>query len=162
MGVCCVSLPTPLCCCSGQVNTAMHEAKLMEECDELMEIIRQRKQVIAVKIKETKVRSPSSRVPGHRTPPVPTGWLLQGLPPRPGTALPQPVTLGRASPGQRGRSSLCCLAMKGLLWAAPVHLLVQNPGVPPCCCPPGHPTSRCPSLLLLPQGSSAKDKACAG
>ncbi|KFP30421.1 putative E3 ubiquitin-protein ligase MID2, partial [Colius striatus] len=38
-----------------QVNTAMHEAKLMEECDELMEIIRQRKQVIAVKIKETKV-----------------------------------------------------------------------------------------------------------
>lgn len=34
----------------------MHEAKLMEECDELMEIIRQRKQVIAVKIKETKVR----------------------------------------------------------------------------------------------------------
>lgn len=33
----------------------MHEAKLMEECDELMEIIRQRKQVIAVKIKETKV-----------------------------------------------------------------------------------------------------------
>ncbi|KFQ36232.1 putative E3 ubiquitin-protein ligase MID2, partial [Mesitornis unicolor] len=40
-----------------QVNTAMHEAKLMEECDELMEIIRQRKQVIAVKIKETKVRN---------------------------------------------------------------------------------------------------------
>lgn len=39
----------------AQVNTAMHEAKLMEECDELMEIIRQRKQVIAVKIKETKV-----------------------------------------------------------------------------------------------------------
>ncbi|GAB0195310.1 probable E3 ubiquitin-protein ligase MID2 [Grus japonensis] len=39
----------------GTVNTAMHEAKLMEECDELMEIIRQRKQVIAVKIKETKV-----------------------------------------------------------------------------------------------------------
>ncbi|KAL8180974.1 UNVERIFIED_CONTAM: hypothetical protein K2H54_043258 [Gekko kuhli] len=38
-----------------EVNTAMHEAKLMEECDELMEIIRQRKQVIAVKIKETKV-----------------------------------------------------------------------------------------------------------
>ncbi|KAM7160304.1 putative E3 ubiquitin-protein ligase MID2 isoform 2-T3 [Macrochelys suwanniensis] len=38
-----------------KVNTAMHEAKLMEECDELMEIIRQRKQVIAVKIKETKV-----------------------------------------------------------------------------------------------------------
>ncbi|NXC91929.1 TRIM1 ligase, partial [Cercotrichas coryphoeus] len=46
-----------------QVNTAMHEAKLMEECDELMEIIRQRKQVIAVKIKETKVRAASSWVP---------------------------------------------------------------------------------------------------
>lgn len=57
----------------------MHEAKLMEECDELMEIIRQRKQVIAVKIKETKVRGPSSCVPDHRSPPVPTGWLLQGL-----------------------------------------------------------------------------------
>lgn len=33
----------------------MHEAKLVEECDELVEIIRQRKQVIAVKIKESKV-----------------------------------------------------------------------------------------------------------
>ncbi|XP_049560313.1 probable E3 ubiquitin-protein ligase MID2 isoform X2 [Orcinus orca] len=38
-----------------EVNTAMHEAKLMEECDELVEIIQQRKQMIAVKIKETKV-----------------------------------------------------------------------------------------------------------
>ncbi|KAF3812521.1 hypothetical protein GH733_019323 [Mirounga leonina] len=38
-----------------RVNTAMHEAKLMEECDELVEIIQQRKQMIAVKIKETKV-----------------------------------------------------------------------------------------------------------
>ncbi|XP_036082308.1 probable E3 ubiquitin-protein ligase MID2 isoform X2 [Rousettus aegyptiacus] len=38
-----------------EVNTAMHEAKLMEECDELIEIIQQRKQMIAVKIKETKV-----------------------------------------------------------------------------------------------------------
>ncbi|KAJ3588542.1 hypothetical protein NHX12_012134 [Muraenolepis orangiensis] len=35
--------------------TAIHEAKLVEECDELVEIIRQRKQVIAVKIKESKV-----------------------------------------------------------------------------------------------------------
>lgn len=44
------------CACSSvQVNTAMHEAKLVEECDELVEIIRQRKQVIAVKIKESKV-----------------------------------------------------------------------------------------------------------
>jgi len=34
----------------------MHEAKLVEECDELVEIIRQRKQVIAVKIKESKVQ----------------------------------------------------------------------------------------------------------
>uniref|UniRef100_A0A8C0J3H7 Midline 2 n=1 Tax=Chelonoidis abingdonii TaxID=106734 RepID=A0A8C0J3H7_CHEAB len=42
-------------CQQVEVNTAMHEAKLMEECDELMEIIQQRKQVIAVKIKETKV-----------------------------------------------------------------------------------------------------------
>lgn len=40
---------------SLQVNTAMHESKLVEECDELVEIIRQRKQVIAVKIKESKV-----------------------------------------------------------------------------------------------------------
>lgn len=52
----------------GQVNTAMHEAKLMEECDELMEIIRQRKQVIAVKIKETKVRRASSCVWGFEGP----------------------------------------------------------------------------------------------
>lgn len=35
----------------------MHEAKLVEECDELVEIIRQRKQVIAVKIKESKVKN---------------------------------------------------------------------------------------------------------
>lgn len=43
-------------CFCLQVNTAMHEAKLVEECDELVEIIRQRKQVIAVKIKESKVK----------------------------------------------------------------------------------------------------------
>lgn len=43
-------------CLCLQVNTAMHEAKLVEECDELVEIIRQRKQVIAVKIKESKVK----------------------------------------------------------------------------------------------------------
>ncbi|XP_036316603.1 probable E3 ubiquitin-protein ligase MID2 isoform X6 [Pipistrellus kuhlii] len=42
-------------CQQVEVNTAMHEAKLMEECDELIEIIQQRKQMIAVKIKETKV-----------------------------------------------------------------------------------------------------------
>ncbi|MBN3307428.1 TRIM1 ligase, partial [Amia calva] len=42
-------------CQQVEVNTAVHEAKLMEECDELVEIIRQRKQVIAVKIKESKV-----------------------------------------------------------------------------------------------------------
>uniref|UniRef100_A0A8C6GBB5 RING-type E3 ubiquitin transferase n=1 Tax=Mus spicilegus TaxID=10103 RepID=A0A8C6GBB5_MUSSI len=42
-------------CQQVEVNTAMHEAKLMEECDELVEIIQQRKQMIAVKIKETKV-----------------------------------------------------------------------------------------------------------
>ena len=44
-----------VCLCFPQVNTAMHEAKLVEECDELVEIIRQRKQIIAVKIKESKV-----------------------------------------------------------------------------------------------------------
>ena len=38
----------------------MHEAKLMEECDELVEIIQQRKQMIAVKIKETKVKHSAS------------------------------------------------------------------------------------------------------
>lgn len=38
----------------------MHEAKLMEECDELVEIIQQRKQMIAVKIKETKVKHSTS------------------------------------------------------------------------------------------------------
>lgn len=48
-----------------QVNTAMHEAKLVEECDELVEIIRQRKQVIAVKIKESKVQRQG---PGPRDP----------------------------------------------------------------------------------------------
>ncbi|MGH0151062.1 UNVERIFIED_CONTAM: hypothetical protein FKN15_022952 [Acipenser sinensis] len=42
-------------CQQVEVNTAMHETKLMEECDELVEIIRQRKQVIAVKIKESKM-----------------------------------------------------------------------------------------------------------
>ncbi|XP_016147480.1 probable E3 ubiquitin-protein ligase MID2 [Sinocyclocheilus grahami] len=42
-------------CQQVEVNTAMHESKLVEECDELVEIIRQRKQVIAVKIKESKV-----------------------------------------------------------------------------------------------------------
>lgn len=49
-----------------QVNTAMHEAKLVEECDELVEIIRQRKQVIAVKIKESKVQR-QNRDPETRT-----------------------------------------------------------------------------------------------
>lgn len=48
---------TRTCFCFFQVNTAMHEAKLVEECDELVEIIRQRKQVIAVKIKESKVKT---------------------------------------------------------------------------------------------------------
>ncbi|XP_073495741.1 probable E3 ubiquitin-protein ligase MID2 isoform X1 [Phyllobates terribilis] len=43
-------------CQQVEVNTSMHEAKLNEECDELMDIIQRRKQMIAVKIKETKVR----------------------------------------------------------------------------------------------------------
>ncbi|KAM4664249.1 putative E3 ubiquitin-protein ligase MID2 [Discoglossus pictus] len=42
-------------CQQVEVNTSMHEAKLSEECDELMDIIQRRKQMIAVKIKETKV-----------------------------------------------------------------------------------------------------------
>ncbi|XP_075040664.1 putative E3 ubiquitin-protein ligase MID2 isoform X2 [Mixophyes fleayi] len=42
-------------CQQVEVNTSMHEAKLNEECDELMDIILRRKQMIAVKIKETKV-----------------------------------------------------------------------------------------------------------
>ncbi|XP_066437056.1 probable E3 ubiquitin-protein ligase MID2 [Eleutherodactylus coqui] len=42
-------------CQQVEVNTSMHEAKLNEECDELMDIIQRRKQMIAVKIKETKV-----------------------------------------------------------------------------------------------------------
>lgn len=71
---------SPNTCASAppaQVNTAMHEAKLMEECDELMEIIRQRKQVIAVKIKETKVScAAQSRawVPVPLAAACPQGW----------------------------------------------------------------------------------------
>ncbi|XDV37102.1 hypothetical protein PO909_006765 [Leuciscus waleckii] len=52
--LCFVAVPPSVHVCSNVVNTAMHEAKLVEECDELVEIIRQRKQVIAVKIKESK------------------------------------------------------------------------------------------------------------
>lgn len=58
-------------CSSPQVNTAMHEAKLVEECDELVEIIRQRKQVIAVKIKESKVQFVS--LPTSSAEPMSTG-----------------------------------------------------------------------------------------
>ncbi|XP_068103793.1 probable E3 ubiquitin-protein ligase MID2 isoform X2 [Hyperolius riggenbachi] len=42
-------------CQQVEVNTNMHEAKLSEECDELVDIIQRRKQIIAIKIKETKV-----------------------------------------------------------------------------------------------------------
>ncbi|XP_078268565.1 putative E3 ubiquitin-protein ligase MID2 isoform X2 [Rhinoraja longicauda] len=42
-------------CQQVEVNTAIQENKLKEECDELVDIIRQRKQIIAVKIKEGKV-----------------------------------------------------------------------------------------------------------
>ncbi|XP_032886478.1 probable E3 ubiquitin-protein ligase MID2 isoform X2 [Amblyraja radiata] len=42
-------------CQQVEVTTAIQENKLKEECDELMDIIRQRKQIIAVKIKEGKV-----------------------------------------------------------------------------------------------------------
>ncbi|XP_072287660.1 probable E3 ubiquitin-protein ligase MID2 [Pyxicephalus adspersus] len=42
-------------CQQVEVNTSMHEAKLNEECDELVDIIHRRKQMISVKIKETKV-----------------------------------------------------------------------------------------------------------
>ncbi|NXI60073.1 TRIM1 ligase, partial [Chloroceryle aenea] len=74
-------------------NTAMHEAKLMEECDELMEIIRQRKQVIAVKIKETKVRRDSSCLGSQG--PLPCLWCGRPrLCPSPAGTARQPVTLG--------------------------------------------------------------------
>lgn len=39
-----------------QVNASRQEAKLMEECDLLIEIIQQRRQIIGTKIKEGKVR----------------------------------------------------------------------------------------------------------
>ncbi|KAM5146296.1 putative E3 ubiquitin-protein ligase MID2 isoform 1-T1 [Mantella aurantiaca] len=42
-------------CQQVEVNTSMHEAKLNEECDELVDIIHRRKQMISIKIKETKV-----------------------------------------------------------------------------------------------------------
>ncbi|KAM9327073.1 putative E3 ubiquitin-protein ligase MID2 [Gastrophryne carolinensis] len=42
-------------CQQVEVNTSMHESKLNEECDELVDIIQRRKQMISVKIKETKV-----------------------------------------------------------------------------------------------------------
>lgn len=45
------------------MNTAMHKAKLMEEYDKLVEIIQQRKQMIAVKIKETKLKHSTSGRP---------------------------------------------------------------------------------------------------
>uniref|UniRef100_A0A4W3GQ47 Midline 2 n=1 Tax=Callorhinchus milii TaxID=7868 RepID=A0A4W3GQ47_CALMI len=50
-------------CQQVEVNTALQEAKLKKECDELMDIIRQRKQVIAVKIKEGKVSPLSFIIP---------------------------------------------------------------------------------------------------
>lgn len=39
-----------------QVNASRQEAKLMEECDLLIEIIQQRRQIIGTKIKEGKVQ----------------------------------------------------------------------------------------------------------
>lgn len=40
----------------SQVNASHQEGKLMEECDVLIDIIQQRKQIIGNKIKEGKVR----------------------------------------------------------------------------------------------------------
>ncbi|KFP01574.1 E3 ubiquitin-protein ligase Midline-1 [Calypte anna] len=57
------SLPTvflyllPSCSCNihiSQVNASRQETKLMEECDQLIEIIQQRRQIIGTKIKEGK------------------------------------------------------------------------------------------------------------
>lgn len=51
----------PLCCrlslicASVQVNASRQESKLLEECDLLINIIQQRRQIIATKIKEGKV-----------------------------------------------------------------------------------------------------------
>lgn len=139
--------PNGVSCCSCQVNTAMHEAKLMEECDELMEIIRQRKQVIAVKIKETKVRGASS---------CPWGGRGRACPPSAGTA--QPLGSPRCWDGpatRRGAASHArCLAREGIALGShrcpQLHLRHPkrraSPAVPRCCCP---------------QGSSAEDKAWA-
>lgn len=105
----------------GQVNTAMHEAKLMEECDELMEIIRQRKQVIAVKIKETKVRRAGSCIQGSRVPSCTCGLAAAG------SALPlraQPISsaacgAGMSQPQAEGLLAACvALPVKELFWAA--------------------------------------------
>lgn len=41
--------------CSAQVNASRQENKLLEECDQLINIIQQRRQIIATKIKEGKV-----------------------------------------------------------------------------------------------------------
>lgn len=46
---------TLLCICS-QVNASRQEGKLLEECDILIDIIQQRRQIIGNKIKEGKVR----------------------------------------------------------------------------------------------------------
>lgn len=101
----------------GQVNTAMHEAKLMEECDELMEIIRQRKQVIAVKIKETKVRRDGSRGHASRVPPGARGSVCPSSLAQPsssaarGAGTPQPHAAGLLV-------AHVALPVEELLWAA--------------------------------------------
>lgn len=131
----------------GQVNTAMHEAKLMEECDELMEIIRQRKQVIAVKIKETKVRRAGPCVRGSRVPSCARGVAAAG------SALPlqaQPSgsaahDAGMSQPHAEGLLVACvALPVKELLWAAVgARSFVSLPPQTVC-------ESGCPLLLLSP------------
>lgn len=125
--------PNPCAAVPGQVNTAMHEAKLMEECDELMEIIRQRKQVIAVKIKETKVRSASS---------LSLLCQLQGL--LWAALVPLPV--------QTQGVPWCCPLCRPKSRCLPLPPQIQvsvtatpNPGVCPCC--PRAPVPRTERVL---------------
>lgn len=49
-------LSNTLCELLSQVNASRQEGKLMEECDLLIDIIQQRRQIIGSKIKEGKVR----------------------------------------------------------------------------------------------------------
>jgi len=160
----------------GQVNTAMHEAKLMEECDELMEIIRQRKQVIAVKIKETKVRRAGRAAGARGSPPVPVAWPLQRLSvlSRHSPAARQPPMPGCPTTRRGAASGGHCPARDGAALGSRWHTASSpcapkgsaGPGVPCCCCcPQGCPTEdeqgrrRAGALISVPNRCSCLDQA---